>query len=306
MPVPVAAVAADGAGGGHAAVEVRLDGQVLPAAAAPDGRVVIELPRHAGSRTWLVEIISSRSREQGAAAWGGVAMPVHAVDLAPAIFPAGTLQRRFYWELLLEPDEHAIGSPARWTSQQRWEWGAIGLRRVPVVSREVLAAWLAASAAGSAQAPPPTRLPADVPDVGSRIVYAGVGTPGEGRIWVVPTWLLVLVVSGPVLAIGLVLVYRWAARLVPAGLAVAAVASIAAAAFPELAALLAQAAVPGIALTLLAAALRTALEPRKPRLSPAVAASSSLTRAASLPSLIIASSSTRLHESRPAAGHQPP
>jgi hypothetical protein len=233
-------------------------------------------------------------------------MPAHEVVLEPAVFPAGTLQRRFYWELLLEPDEHAIGSPARWTSQQRWEWGASGLGRVPVVSREVLAAWLAVTAAGGTRTPSLMRLPADVPAVGSRVVYAGVGPPGEGRIWVVPTWLLVLAVSGPVLSLGLVVVYRWAPRLVPAGLAAVAVASLAAAAFPEIASLLVQAALPGIALTLLAAALQSVLQPRPSRLAPAFMAASSMTQAASPPSLIIASSSPRLHESDTAAGHQPP
>jgi hypothetical protein len=312
--------ARDGADGSidEAAVEVRLNGRPVPGAARAAGRVVVELPQRSGSQTWLVELVASRPLDALAGVRGRAAGMPAVVSLQPPVFPAGTIERRFYWELLLEPDEHPIGHPIGWTSQQRWEWGPLGLRRVPVVSRDVLAAWLNASCNSVEQAAPSIGLPAeprlatatgltvDVPGAGPRIVFSGVGSPGTGRIWVLPTWLLVLAVSAPVLAVGLLGVYLRRLRTVPVVLGLAAVASLAAAMFPELAPLVAQAAVPGVALTILAAVLRLIIQWRQPaplpaRGSPAVVSASSLTQVAPQPSLIIAPSSLPQREDATAA-----
>jgi hypothetical protein len=83
-----------------------------------------------------------------------------------------------------------------------------------------------------------------------------VGDPGAAAIWVAPTWLLVLVVSGITLAVGLALVYRATLRRVPVVLSIGAGVALVAALVPDLAPLAGLAAVPGVALSLLAAALR--------------------------------------------------
>ena len=88
------------------------------------------------------------------------------------------------------------------------------------------------------------------------MVYAGVGDPGKVALWVAPTWLLVLVVSGITLAAGLALVYRPTLRRAPVVLSIGACIAMAAAIVPDLAPLAGLAAVPGIALSLVAAALR--------------------------------------------------
>lgn len=303
-------------------VEVRLNGQVLPGAARTDGTVVVELPQRAGNAAWLVEVAASQRRDFAAGLFGGWAGLPTAVSFEPPTFPAGTLQRRFYWELVLEPDEHPIGHPGGWTSQQRWEWGPFGLHRMPIVSSDAIAAWLTASSAVAQQvaaaggAVPgvrplsPTGLPVDLPAAGPRAVFSGVGSPGIGRIWVVPTWLLVLCVSGPVLAIGVLSVYWPRLRSVPWVLGMAVAASLAAAAFPQLAPLVAQAAIPGAALAVLAAALRTVVDRRGvslPARTPVVLGSaSSLTQVAPLPSLIIAASSPSQREEATAAGREHP
>jgi hypothetical protein len=304
------------------AVEVRLNGRPQPGAARANGRIVIELPQRAVSPTWLVEVVASQKRDRWAGVFGEVAGMPTVVSLQPPVFSAGTLQRRFYWELVLEPDEHLVGHPRGWTSQQRWEWGAFGFRRVPVVSPDVLAAWLSGSCAAvgqpavafgaDADARPatPLGLTADVPAAGSRSVFSGVGPPEAGRILVVPTWLLVLAVSGPVLAMGLSGVYQPRLRSVPIVLGVAGVASLTAAVFPELALLMAQAALPGVALTLLAATLRFVLD-RRPTVSPTrgatpVVSASSLTQVAPQPSLIIAPSSSPQREGSTAAARDFP
>jgi len=131
-----------------------------------------------------------------------------------------------------------------------------------------------------------------------------------GRIWVVPTWLLVLAASGPVLALGLLGVYLPWLRTVPVVLGLAVVAGLAAAAFPELAPLVVQAAVPGAALAALAAALRFVLDERSPmpppRVPAAVVSASSLTQVAPQPSLIINPSSPPQREGATAVGRDTP
>jgi len=289
-----------------AAVEAWLNGQPQVGVVRADGRIVIDLPARAGNASWLVELVVSRPRAGAAGAAGGLASLPLLVPMEPPQFPAGTLQRRFYWELLLEPDEHLIGHPAAWTSQQRWQWAAFGLERTPVVSQESLAAWLAAHcvkppdvAAGASGVEPRPSLALirgqDLPGPGSRVVFSGVGPPDPGRVWVVPTWLLVLAISGPVLALGLWSVYQPRLRTVHVLLGLAAGAGLAAAAVPELAPLAAQAALPGALLTIVAAALRFLLNrsPASPAVPPqdAVVSASSLTQVAPQTSLIIAAAS---------------
>ena len=132
-----------------------------------------------------------------------------------------------------------------------------------------------------------------------------------GRIWVVPTWFLVMVASGPVLALGLLGVYLPWLRTVPVVLSLAIVASLAAAVFPALAPLVAQAALPGAALVALAAALRFVFDTRSPtslpsRVAPPFVSASSLTQVAPQPSLIINPSSPAQGEGATAVGRDQP
>jgi hypothetical protein len=272
--------------GGEAAVEVRLDGRPLAGISRRSGSFVIDLPDRDGPR--LIEVRSS-------APWGGSAaglglpwpLPLDAPE-----FSSDVLERRFYRELLLSPDDHLIGMPTRWTSQQRWSWNGLGWRRTAIIPPAELTAWVAATA-GWSEPPPFTLLADTLPLRQSRFVYAGVGSPGRAAVWVVPTWFLVLVASGTALAIGLALVYRVAWRQTPVLLGLLASASLVAAAAPQAAVLAAQAAVPGGMLAVLAAVLRRFLEQPAARPRPAVAAAaSSLTRtAAPTVSLIVASGS---------------
>ena len=299
-----------------AAVEVRLDGQLIRGAVRPDGRVLVELPRAAsaglGKGAWLLQLESSRERRGIVGNSSAAGMPALIV-FEPPVFPEGTLLRRFYWELRLESDQHVLVPPARWTAQQGWGWTGFGFERMPIVSRDVLANWVRANTdvagdrplAGPAGDPAIPLLTVDAPLAERRAVYSGVGFPGVARVWIVPTWLLVLAVSGPVLAVGLALVYRATARRPPVVLTIAAALTLVAAAIPDLAPLVAQAALPGVALSLLAAGLRVfvdrAREPLRPRLAPLVAANSS-TRFVATPSIVIAPSALRSHDSATAPG----
>jgi hypothetical protein len=190
----------------------------------------------------------------------------------------------------------------------------------------MLATWLSSSC-GFAQpdavpAAVPVAMPADtlsqppawrageVPGAGGRLVFSGVGPPGVGWMWVVPTWLLVLAASGPVLALGFLVLYLPRLRTMPVVLCLAGVAILAAAAFPELAPLAAQAALPGAVLAALAAVLRFVLDTPAaappPRVPAAVASASSLTQVAPQPSLIINPSLPAFDDGATAVGRNQP
>jgi hypothetical protein len=260
-------------------VAVWVDGRAIPDAVQPDGKVVLDLPAtlaaDGGRGAWLVRI--EATRPTGTGVWG-LFGTVGSVKLSAPLFPDGTLQRRFYWDVRLAADEHVVAAPDRWTAQQTWEWGSRGLERVPVVSRSVLADWMTASAAQAGEmrsvdataggmplagAPLPG-LPLEIPLAQRRAVFSGVGAPGAERLWLIQSWLVVLLVSGPLVGVGLLLLYRPALRRVPVALGLAAAAALGASAAPDLAPLAIQAALPGVGLMLLAAGLRLALDQPRP------------------------------------------
>jgi hypothetical protein len=180
----------------------------------------------------------------------------------------------------------------RWTAQQQWRPGIVGLRSVPVVSPDVLAAWIR-DAAGK---PTAALMSVDPPLVERRAVYSGVGPPGRAEPWLVPTWCLVLVASGAALAAGIAAAYLRAARRPAVAVPMLAAAVLAAAAFPGPALVLAQAAVPGAALAVLTWILRRVFDDRARGSVAAGGAvsASSLTRALPTPpSLIVTGSSLR-------------
>ncbi|MFM8377907.1 MAG: hypothetical protein ACKOB1_01120 [Planctomycetia bacterium] len=231
---------------------IRVDGSVVTVDEEPDGTLRVPLPQagsEAGRRRGRIEIESTAARRSA----GGAAGPLERITLEAPRFPAGTILRRFYWELGLETDEHVVVPPAGWTAQQRWRWGPFGPEFAPLVSPAALAEWIASAV----QRPAPT---AEAPLAERRMVYAGVGDPGSAAVWVAPTWLLVLVASGLTLAVGLAMIYRSALRRVPAVLTIGAAAVMAAAFVPDLAPLVGLAALPGAVLALVAAALRLAVD----------------------------------------------
>ena len=231
--------------------------------------------------------------------------------------------QRFYWEVRLQPDEHILVPPSRWSSQQAWQWNRFGLERIPIVSRNILSGWVRAdtsaikvlggglevsSARGNDSmnvpgapkgSPNGSRRDIDLPLAEGRAVYSSVGVPGIARIWIVQTWLLVFVLSGPVLALGLAFIYVPVMRQVPAVLSIAGCVTVLAAIWCNLLPLLAQAALPGFALSFLAAILHAFVShaPVSARPAAVVLPSSSLTRALPLGQVIIARSSIRSQES---------
>lgn len=266
-----------------ASLEVRLDGSSLPVTAREDGRLVIDIvPPGGGSR--LLEIRTT-------AAWGGtiagLGLPWPLRLDAPR-FAGDVVERQFSWEVELLPDDHLLGMPARWTSQQRWRWRGAGWSREPNVSPGELAEWIAATLRR-----PAVTVAADPARGETRLVYAGIGSPGLAAAWVVPTWLIVLVCSGASLALGLMMVHAAAWRRPAAVVGLAAAGAVLATALPELMPLVGQAALPGAILAVLAAALRRFSEPpaqRRAAPQPTGQASSLIRSAEPTVSLIVAPS----------------
>jgi len=186
-------------------------------------------------------------------------------------------------------DDNLLGLPTRWTSQQQWRWAGLGWRGTPTVTTAELADWVAATLGRPAVA-----VSAAAPQQEHRLVYTGIGSPGDVTAWVVPTWLIVLAASGAVLAIGLGMVYRAAWRRPTVVLGLAAAGALGGVALPETAALIGQAAVPGMLLAMLAAGLRW-LTDRRPAKRPAwqpTGQASSLTRSAAPTVSLIVTPST--------------
>jgi len=224
------------------------------------------------------------------------------VRLAAPVFGGRAVQRRFYWEIMARADEHLLARPGTWTSQQRWTWESTGFAAVPVVTTAALADWLEQAVARS---PGQTRGPNEAaaaatavapPLVERRSVFSGVGHPGDHRLWLVPSWCLVLCCSGALLAAGLSLAYLPALRRPGAVVPAAAAVVLAAVAAPGLAPLVAQAAVPGVLLVLLAWFLRATVDRGEPgidlRPDEVAVSASTLTRELSgSPSVVITQSS---------------
>jgi hypothetical protein len=158
----------------------------------------------------------------------------------------GRALSQVYWQIILPGDQHIVRSPRRLSSASRWQWlGSFwGLR--PVMAQTDLEVW-----ANAAVQVGPTAAQ-------NEFLYTGLAPILSVEFITAPRWLVVLVASSAVLAIGLVWIYVPAVRhgWILAGMAclIAALAI----AFPVPALLLAQAAAIGIVAVLIAMILKRA------------------------------------------------
>jgi hypothetical protein len=283
------------AGAATTTIDVWLDGRRIDDAIRSDGGVEVLFPAGGGRSVALLEIRVSRPwTPAGLIGLAGL----DRLSLVPPEFAAGVQQRRFYWEVHLPSDQHVVVPPRRWTAQQRWAWGSIGLERRPLVTRDALASWVRAKAGQERE------LGRDAVDTGlvsHRALYSGVGSPGGDAVWVAATWLLVLAVSGPVLAIGLVMSYVPAARSAWLVIGGASLLTLLAAAWPGLAPMMVQGALPGVALALMAATMRGLIRLPAPA-AQRLPAGSSVSRGVAPPSLIVTRSAIHQSETATTSG----
>jgi len=155
--------------------------------------------------------------------------------------------RRMYWQVILPRRQHVLLEPEGFTAESRWGFHGYLWSRRPLLEQPELEAWVGAA----------RRTP--VSQATNRYLFSTSGRPVEvelrtaGRAWIV------LIASGLALVAGLLLIYVPAARH-PGTLFAAAVVLVAAGLiYPEPTMLVAQAAVLGLGLTLLAGLLHRSM-----------------------------------------------
>ncbi len=281
---------------GPSSVEVWFDGRRVEDAIRADGSLEVLLQPGGDRSRALLEIRVGRP-------WTAVGMMglagLYRIDLVAPVFAEGVQQRRFYWEVHLPADQHAVFGPREWTTQHQWVWGAMGMERRSLVRRDALAVWVRANAGQGRE------IGQDVVDTGlgsRRGLYSGVGPPGIGKLWIAATWLLVLLVSGPVLTFGLVLAYVPAARSVGPVIGLAALLTLLVAIWPGIAPLLLQAALPGVCLALVAAVMRGLIRPPSSSARQQLPTGSSRVQSPISPSILVSASALHRAEGTTTSG----
>jgi len=242
---------------------VVLDGANV--AVPPDAeREGLQLPLAAATRRHVLDVsyrLTSHDAQRG-----------H-ISLAPPLLGANLWIRQTYWQLVLPRDEHLVFWPSDLSGEFAWRLRGLGLVRESTVEQHDLESWSEAST-----------LP-DAPAETNRYVFSAVGPIHALDVYTANRTLLVLLGSGAVLGVGLALLYlpklRQPALLWVGGLALA----VAAMLCPEPALLVAQAAILGALLVLLAVVLHRTMHRRQSQ--------SFVVRAG--PSAIIDPGSTRTH-----------
>ena len=216
-------------------LEVTLDGNAMSSVLDESRRLSIDLAEVSPRREHFLAIRVNQPRGK----W--------LIDIAriePPSFEGRVSVRRFYFELSLEPGEHLFIGPSRWTNHQRWTWNGALFERSSDVTQKSILEWIGGQ--------PEVRSPTSP----HRLTYSGVGPSETTSVVVLPTWFMVLIISGAVLAVGLGLVYLPQIRSVWFVLGGLAVCILSGVIWPNAAPLLIQAALPGIFLSLLSQWLR--------------------------------------------------
>lgn len=218
--------------------EVLLDGEPADVLSRSNGRIVVRLARtiHGNgepSSSASVHTLELRSRQRVRQAL------LRRHQLTPPQLIGATALSQVYWQIVLPSDVHVIRSPARMSSTSQWQWlgGFWGQR--PFVSQPELEEWVNASTQLSPTA------------AHNEYLYTGLAPVVSIDLISARRWLIVLVASSAVLAIGLVWTYFPPARRGWVVMAAASILAGVAVAFPVPALLLGQAAVLGVIVALL-------------------------------------------------------
>ncbi len=196
---------------------------------------------------------------------------------------------RVYWELVLPPSEHVISTPPGFTSEFTWEFNGLFWGRKPLLGEHQLEAWIGVPANG----PLPEEADRGALQGTNRYLFSNLGDVGRVEVQTADRFWIVLLASMAALAVGLLLIYvPWVRKPGPlfvVGLAMLGIGVI----YPEPTLLLAQAAVLGLLLSLLAGLLQRSLVRRQ--------------RAMAFPetsSSIVETGSTQSRRPLPAAGSE--
>jgi hypothetical protein len=158
--------------------------------------------------------------------------------------------QRWWWQLVLPPDEHLLGEPIGWVAQPKWLWRAGWVERGADASQRDLEQSLTAST----QAAPPPQT--------NQYLFSTFAPTGDAQVWVADRPTLVLLASGVILAAGLLVLYvpwfrhplwAWGVSLLAIGSSVLS---------PSVSLVVFQAGLAGIVLALFGLVLRLALRRR--------------------------------------------
>ncbi|MEE9603569.1 MAG: hypothetical protein V3V75_09705, partial [Thermoguttaceae bacterium] len=233
-------------------MSVMLDGKRITPKPAPPERLgqersegehlTIPLSGSNGYRQHLLELryrFSSKRRHYGQ------------VSLELPQLGKGVWIRRMYWQLVLPPNEHVVVPPAGFTGEFTWGWTGVFWGRQPLLEQAELETW-----SGAAQRTP-------VPKATNSYLFSSIGDSPRcefstaGRSWIV------LVASGVALVGGLLLIYVPISRHPASLFAVAVLLACAGIICPEPTLLIAQAAILGLGLALLAGLLERGVARRR-------------------------------------------
>jgi hypothetical protein len=231
-------------GGQVRPVQLAVDQQevVLPPESRP-GEVIVPLPVDVdgGPREHVVELWYIGS-SAGAAPGGRTleAATVDAVDRAEQAF----------WQIVLPRSEVVVRRDSRASSELRWQWDGFGWRRHAAREQADLEAWTEAS---RQDAPPGST---------NRYVFTTWGAPRQLVLTTAYRSWLLLAASGGIFLVGLLLMYVPWLRHPAVLFAMALATGTLSAAYPEAAILVAQAAVLGVLMAVLAQGCRSGLAAR--------------------------------------------
>jgi hypothetical protein len=225
-------------------VEVLLDGKPADFVSRTSGRIIVRLTQNGSDDTANVEVtvaehtLELRSRRQ---INRGLLTRHH---LSPPLLVGASGLSQVYWQVVLPGDEHVVRSPGRLSSASQWQWIGSFWGQQPIMRQTELEEWVGAS---------PQVAPTSAQNEYLYTVLAPVLTID---LVTAPRWLVVLVASLTVLALGLLWLYIPIARrgwvVVAAGCLVAVLAF----GYPAPALLLAQASVLGLVVLLISALLK--------------------------------------------------
>jgi hypothetical protein len=255
-----------------AATQILLDGEPVSAPADDDGRVSIPLAAEGNHRRHVLEVRSDYPQQRRRPGRLMLEVPRLAGDVTV---------RRTYWQLVLPIGEHLVAGPRGFTAESRWGWTDYFWGRRPLLEQMHLENWVGAT----------NRTP--VPGKTNRYLFGSLGQIEPVSLRTASRAWIVLGASGVALVIGLLLIYVPACRH-PGGLFLLAIVLLCLGRlYPELMLLAAQAAMLGLALTLLAALLERSVVRRRRG-----------TVIAESPSATLEKGSTQSQLHPPAAGNQ--
>jgi len=230
------------AGNAASQTNVWLDGRRVAGKPAADGKLIVPLNGDGARHRYVLDLQVHYPQRRPPRGSISIELPRPADDV---------WIRQLRWQLILPKDEHLISTPDGFTGEFVWGWDGFGFGRKPLMDEADLEAW-----AGTTVGERPAT------NGGNCYLFSNFGRSGDvgrcrlqtsGRAWIV------LIASGAALVAGLLLIYVPASRH-PATLLVAAVVLMCVGMlYPEPTLLIAQAALLGLALTLLAGLLERSL-----------------------------------------------